>query len=293
MPDTTDRAAPEDVPANPAFDEPPPHPARGFRSNLVKVPTAHLGSAAFNDEPTALHIAGTRSTHAELFGALELAVSADEAATVFQNYMAHRFELSPDFSGRDGPDGRRRFRASYLRLLKGWMFDANSTEGAVLKGWVESRFGLMPTYHKGPLRRLSDERTMAYVEEKLSSRFSNNMIALQLDLLYEFCQWSLHSAWRIVASGAHRTLYRGVNDFDEHPILARPDRRTAVLRLNNLVSFTEDRDIAGQFGDHILEARVPLVKLLFFRELLPRYPFAGEGEFLVIGGDYRVTVSVL
>lgn len=291
MPDTSDRSTPDNGSDEPIHDERPPIALRAHRSNLVKVPTAHLGTAAFNDDPVELHIAGTRASHAELFGALELTSSASEAADVFQAYMDQRFELSPDFGGRDGPDGRRRFRASYLRLLKGWMFDSNGSEGAVLKGWVESRFGLMPTYHNGPLRRLSDERSMAYVEQKLSSRFSNNLIALQLDLLYEFSQWSLRSPWRIVASGRHRTLYRGVNDFNEHQIVERPNRRTAVLRLNNLVSFTEDRDIAGQFGDYILEARVPLVKLLFFRELLPRYPFAGEGEFLVIGGDYRVTVT--
>jgi NAD+--dinitrogen-reductase ADP-D-ribosyltransferase len=66
-----------------------------------------------------------------------------------------------------------------------------------------------------------------------------------------------------------------------------------VLRLNNLVSFTNDRTIACQFGDYILEAMVPVVKLLFFRDLLPRYPFQGEGEYLVVGGDYRVTVALL
>jgi NAD+--dinitrogen-reductase ADP-D-ribosyltransferase len=38
---------------------------------------------------------------------------------------------------------------------------------------------------------------------------------------------------------------------------------------------------------------VPVVKLLFFRDLLPRYPFQGEGEYLVVGGDYRVTVALL
>jgi NAD+--dinitrogen-reductase ADP-D-ribosyltransferase len=93
------------------------------------------------------------------------------------------------------------------------------------------------------------------------------------------------------------TLYRGVNDFEEHHIVGRCDsraagRRTVILRLNNLVSFSNDRDIAGQFGDHILEARVPRVKLVFFRDLLPRYPFQGEGEYLVVGGDYLVTSSV-
>ena len=84
---------------------------------------------------------------------------------------------------------------------------------------------------------------------------------------------------------AHLTLYRGVNNFEEHHIVGRCDsraagRRTVILRLNNLVSFGIDRDITCQFGDHILEAQVPCVKLVFFRDLLPRYPFQGEGNTL-------------
>ena len=34
--------------------------------------------------------------------------------------------------------------ASYLKLLQGWGLDSNSAAGAVLKGWVESRFGIVP-----------------------------------------------------------------------------------------------------------------------------------------------------
>ena len=57
------------------------------------------------------------------------------------------------------------------------------------------------------------------------------------------------------------------------------------------MSFTARRSIACEFGDTILEARVPLVKILFFNDLLDRHPLKGEGEYLVIGGDYRVTMS--
>jgi len=28
----------------------------------------------------------------------------------------------------------------------GWMFNSNGFEGAVLKGWVESRFGIIPNF---------------------------------------------------------------------------------------------------------------------------------------------------
>ena len=111
-------------------------------------------------------------------------------------------------------DGRR-FRSSYLRLLQDWGFDSNSPAGAVLKGWVESRFGLFPTFHKEVLGRFPSPGWIGYVEEKMSSRFHNNSINLQLDLLYEYSQWALA---RYFAPGKkHLTLYRGVNDFKEHP----------------------------------------------------------------------------
>jgi NAD+--dinitrogen-reductase ADP-D-ribosyltransferase len=275
--------------------EPAPIAQRQYRAGMVRVSPALLGSTAFNAQPTPLHISGTREQHAALFRLLEETRSAEDAATLFQDYMAETFGISPDFKGAPGADGRQRFRSSYLRLLKGWMFCSNKAEGAVLKGWAESRFGLLPTFHGEPLKRLSSEAWTNYSEQKLSTRFHNNMIHEQLDLLFEFCQWSVA---RLLGDGcAHLTLYRGVNDFDEHHIVGRCDsraagRRTVILRLNNLVSFSNDRDIAGQFGDHILEARVPRVKLVFFRDLLPRYPFQGEGEYLVVGGDYLVTSSV-
>lgn len=36
---------------------------------------------------------------------------------------------------------------------------------------------------------------------------------------------------------------------------------------------------------------MPAVKIAFFNTLLPFYPLKGEGEFLVIGGDYRVETN--
>lgn len=269
---------------------------RGHGTNRVGIPAQILSTTGFNDQPRTLRIHGTRFTHAALFEGLDAVPDGDFAAGLFMSYMEETFGLSPDFSGSDGPDGKRRFRASYLRLLKGWMFDSNNAEGAVLKGWVESRFGLLPTYHKEPLLRFASDPWRHYAEQKHSTRFHNNHIHLQLDLLYEYCQWWIRRGWPeapMPARAQNIRLYRGVNNFDEHHIVERPDKRTAVLRLNNLCSFTIERDIAGQFGDYILEAQVPVVKIIFFRDILPRYPFRGEGEYLVVGGDYRVSVSLL
>ena len=200
------------------------------------------------------------------------------------------FGLHPEQRRPSGEarSGRRRYRSSYARLTRGWAYDSNGPEGAVMKGWVESRFGLFPTFHKEPLLRFSSPAWIHYVEEKMGSRFHNNAIFSQLDLVYEFTQWSLA---RFQPRLKTLSLYRGVNDFDEHPIIDAIDRRCVVVRLNNLVSFTSQRDIACWFGSYILEAEVPVCKIAFFNALLPQAPLSGEDEYLVIGGDFRVRAS--
>lgn len=263
-------------------------PAKGHSTNLVGVPTGLLASAAFNDYPLPLRINGVREMNKALFEMLAGAASPEEASEAFQSYMGAVFGLDSEQRVKHG-ESPRRFRSSYMRLLQGWGFDSNGPEGAVLKGWVESRFGLFPTFHKRVLGRFPSESWITYVEEKMSSRFHNNSIHLQLDLLYEYCQWALG---RFFAPGRkHLTLYRGVNDFEEHAIVERLDKRTAVVRQNNLVSFTSDRMRADEFGDCILEAEVPVVKILFFNTLITGNPLKGEGEYLVIGGDYKVRFS--
>jgi Dinitrogenase reductase ADP-ribosyltransferase (DRAT). len=266
---------------------------RGHSSNLVGMPTGLLASAAFNDDPLPLHIRGVHESHARLFGLLGTAKSHGEAAKVFQDYMDETFGLLQHNAGAAAPPVRR-FRASYLRLLKGWGYDSNSREGAVLKGWAESRFGLFPTFHKTALTRFASTAWSRYVEEKMASRFHNNSIYTQLDLLYEFCQWALARWFR---PGQHQVrLYRGVNDFSEDSLLqgqAHPRSGPVRVRLNNVVSFTAHRSIACEFGDYILEALVPTAKILFFNDLLPHHALKGEAEYLAIGGDYRVMVSYL
>lgn len=278
-----------DLPTVPLAPPPP-----GHSTNLVGVPSGLLASPAFNEHPLRLHISGVRETSPALFRMLEDSTCAEEAMDAFQKYMAAVFGVNegPDRRPRDDSTARpgpRLFRSSYRRLLQGWGFDANNPEGAVLKGWVESRFGLLPTFHKEPLGRYPSRAWMTYVEEKMCARFHNNSIQLQLDLLYEYCQWML--ARYTFPSRRHLTLYRGVNDLSEHHVVSTLSRREAIVRQNNLISFTDDREVADQFGDTILEVQVPLVKVLFFNGLLPGPVLKGEGEYLVIGGDYRVQMS--
>ena len=262
-------------------------PDRGHSTTLVSVPTGLLASTAFNAFPVPLHISCVRETNRSLFNMLNDTRTAEDAADLFQSYMAAVFDL--DDQDRHGR-GPARFRASsYMRLLRGWGYEANSPEGAVLKGWVESRFGLFPTFHKGPITRFPCPTWIAYIEEKMSSRFHSNAIQAQLDLLYEFCQWSLgrfHPVGR-----KHVTLYRGTNNYEEHQLVRRVDKRRVVVRLNSLVSFTSEREVAESFGDIILQVEVPVVKVLFFNSLLPRHALKGEAEFVVIGGDYEATAA--
>ncbi len=261
----------------------------GHSTNLVGRPSEWLASCAFNEEPAPLHIWGVVETSRSLFAMLEGARDPGEAGEAFTSYMMAMFALDPEQQRGTAADGKRRYRSSFLRLIEGWGFDSNGPEGAVLKGWVESRFGICPSYHKEIIEQVSSAAWAGYVEEKMSSRFHNNAIWVQLDLLFEFCQWTLR---RFAFPGeTHLTLYRGVNGFDEHWIVERTGKREAVVRLNNLVSFSSDREVAGCFGDTILTARVPLSKIVFFNGLLASHPLQGEGEHLAIGGEFRVSVD--
>jgi NAD+--dinitrogen-reductase ADP-D-ribosyltransferase len=112
---------------------------------------------------------------------------------------------------------------------------------------------------------------------------------MQLDLLYEYCQWIIERFQFPAAT--HKTLYRGVNSLDDDWIVQDEDKIHKIVRFNNIVSFTDRRSIASEFGAYILEVEVPMVKLIFFNELLPHHALHGEAEYLVIGGDYRVKVQ--
>ena len=265
----------------------------GHSINLVGRPTEYLASWAFNEEPAPLQIWGVREMNRSLFEMLAQASDLAEGGEAFACYMMAMFGIDPEQREERSriPGGRRIYRSSFLRLLKGWGFDSNGPEAAVLKGWVESRFGIFPTFHKEVIQRISSGAWTTYVEEKMSSRFHNNAIYVQLDLLFEFCQWAI--ADFAFPGQTHLTLYRGINAFDEHQIVERIDKRAAVVRLNNLTSFSSSRSIADCFGDTILTTQVPLAKVVFFNGLLSVHPLKGEGEYLVVGGQYRVTAEYL
>lgn len=247
-----------------------------------------LASTRFNAHPVPLHIVGTRETHAGLFALLGTSRDAEEASDMFTHYLSLAFGLQPAPAPSSASEAKR-WRASYIKLLQSWGLDSNGPAGAVLKGWVESRFGLVPCFHRARLERFPSPGWINYIEEKACSRFHNNCIHQQLDLLFEFCQWAL-ARFQPFGRRTHLPLWRGINRVDEHIIEGdlKSSSRRLVVRLNNLVSFALQADQAECFGDWLLRTDVPLTKLLFYPGLLPAAPLSGEGEVLAIGGDYVV-----
>jgi len=260
-------------------------PRRWYTTNLVGVPAPLLASAVFNEHPQPLHIAGARETNSGLFALLARCGSPDEARSVFAHYMSLAFGLERA-AARDGSEARR-WRSSYLKLLQGWALDSNGPAGAVLKGWVESRFGLVPAFHAGPLGRFPSPAWIAYLEQKGASRYHNNSIHQQLDLLYEFCQWML-ARFALLGDAPWVTLWRGSTRCEEQLVAGSLRDRHCTARLNNLVSFSRSESEAQCFGDWVLKARVPRVKLLLVPGLLNTTSLHGEAEVLALGGDYLV-----
>jgi len=268
-------------------------PSHWYGTNLVGVPAHVLASTAFNTHPVPLTIAGTCESHPGLFSLLESSHDFTEAQDMFVHYLSIAFGLrkpEPHELKRMGQSEQRRWRSSWRKLLQGWGMDSNGAAGAVLKGWVESRFGLMPSFHKAPLARFPSPAWIAYLQEKASNRFNNNNIFQQLDLLFEFCQWSLRriGAQNKAAPAQHLRLWRGSNQCEEQIIAGRLQNRRCTVHLNNIVSFSLSPEDASCFGDWVFEVQVPICKVLVFPDLLPGQVLQGEQEVLALGGNFEV-----
>ena len=207
----------------------------------------------------------------------------EERALTFNDYMSVKFQLH-QWQDQTAA-ARKSIKNSYLRYLRGWMMDSNSIEGAVLKRWVESRMGIVPSFHRSRITGIHSESYFSYSLDVMKGSARTNAIQSQLDILYEYCQYELflkHPENRIIP------LYRGTYDANEHEVIEQIDKRCQIVRLNNLVSFTSDEERAWEFGSTVWEVQVPLCKIFFYNDLLPGSIMKGEGEYLVIGGEYRV-----
>jgi hypothetical protein len=124
----------------------------------------------------ALVLDGIADLHKPLFALLDAADGAERAAHFGR---LHGTPLPPQPSGRCRLRRRTEevaLRASYLRVVRGWAFDAESREAAVLKGWVESRFGLCPRHHGEALREPGSAAWQRYVEMRAAGLYGTNAL---------------------------------------------------------------------------------------------------------------------
>jgi NAD+--dinitrogen-reductase ADP-D-ribosyltransferase len=251
--------------------------------NRCNLPAAILGSLAFQSAPVPLELDGVGELHRDLFRRLDAVPDAQTRAGIFRDYMTVRFRLEHlDEAGLTETNASRA-NANYITLLRGWRFDSNNREGAALKGWVESRFGLAPRYHGEALREPESDAHRHYQHTQAWMCYGANALEAQLDLVYAYCQYEFA---RATPGVTHLTLYRGVNRLEDHELLGGT-RKEPILLLNNLNSCTSIRERAEEFGDIILTLQVPVAKIFFHGQLLPGMS-QSEAEFLVVGGIYEV-----
>jgi len=266
-------------------------PAARLCINRCNLPAWILGSLAFQRHPVPLAIDGVHDFHGDLCRRLDPVADHGARAQCFADYMTVRFCLE-DLEEAGLTPGRRkksRANANYLRLVRGWSFDSDGREGAVLKYWAETRFGLLARHHGRPLHGRGSEDYLWFQGEAVRGIYGTNAVESQLDLLYTYCQYELA---RQHPGMTHLTLHRGINSIGDHEVLGREPDGSYLVLLNNLNSFTSDRERADEFGDYLLTAQVPRAKVFFYNRLLPGM-LKGEDEFVVVGGVYGVRIATL
>jgi NAD+--dinitrogen-reductase ADP-D-ribosyltransferase len=256
--------------------------------NRCNLPAAILGSLTYQKHPVPLVLDGVAELHTGLFELLEKLPEPQERAEAFMMHVNSSFYLKqPEQAGLTENIQRDRSNADYLRMIRGWSFNPDGIEAAVMKGWVESRFGLLQRHHGGPIRDFSGDNYRRYLEMRATGLYGTNALEAQLDLLYTYCQYELQ---RRLPDVMHMTLFRGVNRVDEYETVAKLNNRRRVVLLNSLSSFTSNPERADEFGDYLLTAQVPLSKIFYHTRLLPDI-LSGEDEYVVIGGLYEVAIS--
>ena len=260
----------------PPSSEPSPRSVIG-RCNL---PSFVLAPQTFQENPSPIEILGVRQAEGGLFKLLDSIEDPELRKEAFHDFMADRFQIDPRRAA--SKPSEKVLQRHYMHFLLGWRIDSNSRSGAVLKSWVESRFGLCTTYHGGILADDPAAR-MKYLNDK---RYAEpKRITMQLDLAYTFCQYELA---RRLPGKRWMTLYRGTHDPEEYAVHRDSAGDGSLVALNNLSSFTSDPEVAWEFGSSVWKVGIPLPKIVFFGGLLPRNWLESEKEYLVLGGEYRV-----
>lgn len=254
--------------------------------NRCNLPASILGSDAYQRNPVPLALDCVVELHAEFFDSIKPIQSAKRRSLLFQEYMACAFLLgnSEEAGHQQRHNHKSREKLDYLRLLRGWMFNSSSVEGAIMKRWVESRFGLLTINHDGLLEQVNTDVKHNYVKSFTEGLYNSNALESQLDLVYSYCQYELNEQ-----NNEYYQLYRGINNIAQHTTFGKVKNNEQLILLNNLNSFSNDLDACDTFGDIILDVSVPSSKILYFPQLLPGV-LKGENEFLVIGGVYQARI---
>lgn len=249
--------------------------------NRCNLPAEALASFAFQLAPQALELDGVRPLHQKLFDRAAALDDIEARMAHFLSYMNAHFLLDdPPAQGLSESARIDRSRLDYLRLLRGWLFDADSREGAILKAWVESRFGLMTRYHRRPIGAAGSPSRAAFDLEVATGLYTTGALESQVDLLYAWTQYELACRY---PGQTHLMLYRGLSGAAwMSGLQALPDGRQ-LLTLNNLSSFSANPERADEFGDRVMCCAIPLQKIVAFSGLLPGL-LQGEDEYLVVGG---------
>lgn len=252
-----------------------------YYTNWINLPSKIFGSLEYNSKPENIEIDGINIYYGNIFKAIARANDIEKASEIFYNSVQSVFGFN------EVTDKKK--LGNFRRLLRGWLFDSNSSEGAVMKGWVESRFGMSPTFHKKCISGINSEKYYEYLVEKMNLKFNKNLVYHQLDFLYTYTQKVILSFFK--GHIPHIRLYRGTNNFYEHIILQKTGKKNYVAEINNLTSATPEKSIAEQFGDYIMVMDVPYTKIMFFPEVLPDFSFSGENEYIIIGGQYEIKIT--
>ncbi len=254
----------------------------GTSFNLCNLPPWVIASRHFVDNPQPIEIQGVREGNRFLFRTLDAIEDPEERARRFDDYLSVKFQLH--HWAQQATDGARRsIKNSYLRFLRGWGVDSSSLEGAVLKGWVESRLGIPPELppRAHPRRRARGLRPLRVSTAIRGQRADERH--LRPSSTCSTPSTSTSSRGGCPGSGGSRSTAARTTSPTTRCSRSSAGRE-AWVRLNNLCSFTDDRERAWEFGSTVWEARIPLPRIFFASELLPRSILKGEREYLVVGG---------
>lgn len=254
--------------------------------NRCNLPASILGGLTFQQHPTVLLLDGVAELHRDLFRRLDNTEMAEHRAQLFCDYMTVHFQLNAvEKIGFNSSQRINRSKADYRSLLRGWFFSPNSKDAAVIKAWVESRFGLITRFHKQLLRSPDSDAYRNYMGDYCVGIYNTNSLESQLDMVYSYCQYEIFRR----GENSHVVLYRGLNNIQDVDRLGNNNGQV-VLLLNNINSFSLTSERASEFGDYILQTIVPKSKIFYASGILPIHT-AGEDEVVVLGGVYSVTLS--